>query len=97
MACLGPVFEPKSPPEKVYVGPFFCILSQEMRKFYFEKVYVLFSSLNCSPKIGQRKRKRNVLKTHLKAIQGSKCNLRSVFPSRPRNWSQTHFFDYAQE
>ena len=26
-----PIFDPKNPPEKVYAGVFFCILSQDMR------------------------------------------------------------------
>ena len=57
MACLGPPFWTQNPPEKVYVGPFFCVLSQEMRhimsksgvlgggqKVYVEKKYGLFLS-----------------------------------------------------
>ena len=36
MARLGPPFDAKNPPEKVYVGPiFFCVLSQEMRHINF--------------------------------------------------------------
>ena len=30
-----PLFDPKFPPEKVYVDPFFCVLSQEMRHINF--------------------------------------------------------------
>ena len=35
LACLGPPFWHKNPPEKVDVGPFFCVLSQEMRHMNF--------------------------------------------------------------
>ena len=31
MARLGTLLDPKNPTEEVYVDPFFCVLSQEMR------------------------------------------------------------------